>query len=302
MCASNAAEQAVPCTGQADVGNLHILDADGRHEHRVTFDQDHDWNPVVLNDGRVLYTRWEYTDLPHYFSRMLFRMNPDGSGQMEYYGSGSYWPNAMYWPRPIPGHPTAVVCVVSGHHGVSRSGELLLLDPARGRHEADGVIQRIPGYQQKVEPVIQDNLVGHVWPKFAAPYPLAEAGTNRGAGKYFLACLQQGPAATWDLYLVDIFDNLTPILQGGYMTPVPLQARPTPPVVPAAPRASAIPRHDLSGRHLSGRRPARLSARLDQGPPCGYASFPLPGQRRYEGLQLRRRLGRQAHPGHRAGV
>jgi fumarate hydratase class II len=31
--------------------------------------------------------------------------------------------------------------------------ELLLLDPARGRHEADGVIQRIPGYQQKVEPL-----------------------------------------------------------------------------------------------------------------------------------------------------
>ena len=129
LCASNAAEQAVPCTGQPDVGNLHVLDADGRNEHRVTFDQDHDWNPVVLNDGRVLYTRWEYTDLPHYFSRMLFRMNPDGTGQMEYYGSGSYWPNAMYWPRPIPGHPTAVVCVVSGHHGVSRSGELLLLDP-----------------------------------------------------------------------------------------------------------------------------------------------------------------------------
>ena len=233
VCASNAAEQAVPCTGQPDVGNLHLLDADGRNERRITFDQDHDWNPVVLNDGRVLYSRWEYADLPHYFSRMLFRMNPDGSGQMEYYGSGSYWPNAMYWPRPIPGHPTAVVCVVSGHHGVSRSGELLLLDPERGRHEADGVIQRIPGYQQKVEPVIQDNLVGRVWPKFAAPYPLAEAGTNLGAGKYFLACLQQNHAATWDLYLVDIFDNMTPILQGGYMTPIPLRPRPTPPVIPS---------------------------------------------------------------------
>ena len=226
VCASNAAEQAVPCTGQADVGNLHILDADGKHERRVTFDQDHDWNPVVLNDGRVLYTRWEYTDLPHYFSRMLFRMNPDGSGQMEYYGSGSYWPNALYWPRPIPGHPTAVVCVVSGHHGVSRSGELLLLDPARGRHEADGVIQRIPGYRQEGRAGDPGQPGGPVWPKFAAPYPLAEAGTNRGAGKYFLVCVQQNHAATWDLCLVDVFDNLTPILQGGYMTPIPLRRGP----------------------------------------------------------------------------
>ena len=122
MAVSNACEQAVPCTGGANVGNMHLLDADGRNERRLTFDQDHNWNPVVMHDGRVLYTRWEYTDLPHYFSRMLFRMNPDGTGQMEYYGSGSYWPNAMYWPRPIPGHATQVVCVVSGHHGVSRVG------------------------------------------------------------------------------------------------------------------------------------------------------------------------------------
>ena len=122
---------------------------------------------------------------------MLFRMNPDGSGQMEYYGSNSYWPNAMYWPRPIPGHPTEVVCVVSGHHGVSRVGELVMLDPARGRHEADGVVQRIPGYGKKVEPIILDQLVTNSWPKFAAPCPLAEPETNLGAGKYFLVSVQR---------------------------------------------------------------------------------------------------------------
>jgi len=233
VCASNACEQAVPCTGGGDVGNLHILNADGSGERRVTFDQDHDWNPTVLSDGRVLYTRWEYADLPHYFSRILFRMNPDGSGQMEYYGSNSYWPNSMYWPRPIPGHSTKLVCVVSGHHGVSRVGELVVLDPARGRHEADGAIQRIPGYGQRVEPIIQDNLVGNAWPRFAAPWPLAEPGTNRGAGKYFLVCVQNDPLSTWDLCLVDVFDNITPILTGGYMTPIPLRSRPKPPVVPS---------------------------------------------------------------------
>ncbi len=232
-CVSNACEQAVPCTGGANVGNLHIMDADGTNERRVAFDQDHNWNPTLLNDGRVLYTRWEYTDTPHYFSRLLFRMNPDGTGQMEYYGSNSYWPNAMYWPRPIPGHPTMVVCVVSGHHGVSRVGELVLLDPARGRHEADGAIQKIPGYGKPVEPVIKDQLVSDVWPRFAAPYPLAEPVTHAGAGKYFLACVQMDPWSTWDLYLVDVFDNMTPILKGGYMTPIPLVPRPEPPVIPS---------------------------------------------------------------------
>ncbi|NQT41233.1 MAG: hypothetical protein HQ581_27340, partial [Planctomycetes bacterium] len=164
VCVSNACEQAVPCTGGPNVGNLHVMDADGTSERRVTFDQDHDWNPVVMHDGRVLYTRWEYTDAPHYFSRLLFRMNPDGSNQKEYYGSNSYWPNATYWPRPIPGHPTMISCVVSGHHGVSRVGEMLLLDPAKGRHEANGAVQKIPGYGKKVEPTMLDRLVVDVWP------------------------------------------------------------------------------------------------------------------------------------------
>jgi len=233
VCASNACEQAVPCTGGPNVGNLHLLNAAGSGERRVTYDQDHDWNPVVLNAGRVLFTRWEYADLPHYFSRLLFRMNPDGTGQMEYYGSNSYWPNAMYWPRPIPGHPTMVVCVVSGHHGVSRVGELLLLDPARGRHEAAGAVQRIPGYGKPVPPIIRDNLVGESWPKFASPWPLAEPGTNRGAGRYFLASVQRDSLSSWDLCLVDVFDNITPILAGGYVTPIPLRPRPMPPVVPS---------------------------------------------------------------------
>ena len=233
MCVSNACEQAVPCTGGANVGNLHVMDADGTNERRITFDQDHNWNPTILHDGRVLYSRWEYTDAPHYFSRLLFRMNPDGTGQMEYYGSNSYWPNSMYWPRPIPGHPTMVSCVVSGHHGVSRSGELLLLDPARGRHEAEGAVQRIPGYGKKVEAITLDQLVTDVWPKFAAPWPLADPGTDLGAGKYFLACVQHDQWSSWDLCLVDVFDNITPIQAGGYMTPIPLRPRPKPPVIPS---------------------------------------------------------------------
>ena len=232
-CVSNACEQAVPCTGGPNVGNMHILNADGSGDHRVCFEQDQDWNPTVMQDGRILYTRWEYADLPHYFSRLLFRMNPDGSGQMEYYHSNSYWPNAMFWPRPIPGHPTEIVCVISGHHGVSRTGEMVLLDPALGRHEAQGCLQRIPGYGKKVEAIIEDQLVTNSWPKFACPWPLAEPKTNRGAGKYFLASVKPDESATWDLCLVDIFDNITPILKGGYMNGVPLRPREKPPVIPS---------------------------------------------------------------------
>ncbi len=234
MFVSTACEHAVPCTGGGGVGNMHVMDKDGNDERRLTYDQDHNWDPCVLNNGRVVYTRWEYTDLPHYFSRLLMSMNPDGTDQKEYYGSASYWPNAQYWTRPIPGHPTRIVTIVSGHHGVSRMGEMHILDPALGTQEADGSVQQIPGYGKKVEPIIRDNLVGSSWPKFITPYPLGTGPQADGAGTYFLATVKRQDKAPWQLCLVDIFDNITPILEGDYAMPVPVLARSKPPVIPSA--------------------------------------------------------------------
>ena len=152
------------------------MNADGTGMRQLCFDQDHNWCPTVLNNGRVLYSRWEYSDAPHYFTRLLFHMNPDGTNQSEYYGSNSMWPNSIFYARPLPGHPTKVVAVISGHHGVPRMGELVVFDPALGRHEAGGAVQRIPGRGQRVAPTIRDALVDDSWPKFLHPYPLvAEA-------------------------------------------------------------------------------------------------------------------------------
>ncbi|MFO8014156.1 MAG: hypothetical protein R6X20_12730, partial [Phycisphaerae bacterium] len=98
---STVGYQGVPCVGGGNqVGNLCIASADGTGARRLTFDQDHSWCPTVLHTGRVMYTRWEYSDTPHYFSRLLFEMNPDGTSQFELYGSNSYWPNSMFYARP----------------------------------------------------------------------------------------------------------------------------------------------------------------------------------------------------------
>ncbi len=225
---STSCFQGVPCVGGGNqVANLHIMNPDGTGIRRLCFDQDHDWCPTVTNDGRVMFTRWEYSDTPHYFTRVVMRMNPDGTNQMALYGSNSYWPNSTFYARPIPDHPSQFVGVISGHHGVPRMGELILFDPALGQHEADGVVQRIPGYGKKVEPIIKDQLVNDSWPRFLHPYPLS--------GKYFLAACQLDANAPWGIYLVDIFDNILPIcVEPGIamLEPVPLRKTPRPPIVP----------------------------------------------------------------------
>jgi formylglycine-generating enzyme required for sulfatase activity len=224
--ASTAAYVGVPCVyGSSYAANLYRLEHDGSIR-QLTVDQEDNWCPVVANSGRVMYLRWEYTDLPHSNSRILFQMNPDGTGQMAYYGSNSFFTNSFFYARPIPGHPTKVVGIATGHHGVARSGRLLILDPARGRHEADGVVQEIPGWGKKVEPVILDPLADGAWPQFLHPFPLSE--------KYFLVSARPTPGSRWGIYLVDVFDNMTLIKEReGYalLEPVPLRKRPVPPVI-----------------------------------------------------------------------
>ena len=226
MC--SATYQGVPCVGGKDyVANLYRMEGDGGKVRRLCYDQEMNWSPMVMHDGRVVYTRWEYTDTAHYFSRVLFAMNPDGTGQQSLYGSNSYWPNSMFYARQVPGAPSKFVTIVSGHHGAARMGELVLLDLARGREEADGVVQRIPGRGRKVEPVIKDQLVNDSWPKFLHPHPLNE--------KYFLVSCQLRAKAPWGIYLADVFDNLALIHElpeQALFEPLPLAASPMPQVLP----------------------------------------------------------------------
>ena len=139
---STAPLQGVPCNAGVIVGMMYKMGPDGNNIRQLTFEQDHDYTPSVLNDGRVLYLRWDYTDTPHVWNRLLMSMNPDGTAQMEYTGANSYWPNAMFFARAVPDHPTKIVTIVTGHHE-GRVGELFLFDPARGRRETEGVVQRI---------------------------------------------------------------------------------------------------------------------------------------------------------------
>ena len=218
----------VPCVyGNSHVATLYLMDADGGNIRQLCFDQEHDWCPTVINNGRVLYTRWEYTDTPHSNTRLLFHMNPDGTEQMEFYGSNSYWPNSFFYTRPIPNHPTRVVSVIGGHHDNPRMGELVIFDPAAGRFEDTGAIQRIPGHGKKVEMLIRDGLTRDSWPKFLHPYPLSD--------KHLLVSCKPSPQHAWGLYLVDTFDNFVLLKEDptyALFEPIPLRPNTLPQQIP----------------------------------------------------------------------
>ena len=230
---STATMNGVPCIGgQSPIGNLYRRKPDGTIE-RLTNDQDHDWHPTMLPDGRVMYLRWDYTDTPHAFNRVMFSMNPDGTGQAAMYGSNSYWPNSTFYPKPVPGSPTKFVGAVMGHHS-GTTGGMFLFDTARGRFEADGVVQQIPGYGKEVFPRIADGL-GYNAPNVTSSHPLSD--------KYFLAACWPGKGRPQGIYLMDVFDNgleLCSIEGRSLLEPTPWKKRVRPPIIPdrTSPRAS----------------------------------------------------------------
>ena len=225
---SNIGYQGVPCVNGTDpVGNMVLYTPQSKNLRRLTFDQDANWNPVIMNNGRVMYTRWEYTDLTHYYTRIVMNMNPDGTEQKALYGSGSMFPNSTFDVQPLPGYASAFVGIISGHHGVARSGRLILFDPAKARKGVAGMLQEIPHRNRPIVEEVKDRLVDGVWPQFIKPSPLNDT--------YFLVAAKLDKNDLWGIYLVDKFDNVTCLhkMEGeGYISPIAVRKTVTPPAIP----------------------------------------------------------------------
>ncbi|OQB87433.1 MAG: hypothetical protein BWX88_00349 [Planctomycetes bacterium ADurb.Bin126] len=128
---SSRCERTVLCGGSAHltVPTLHRMKADGTQVEQLSFSPVSEFCPVVLDDGRVMYHRWEYVDKGARVSKTLWSMNPDGSCPQEMFGlSDDATPVYMY-PQPMPGSTSRVVCVGTCHFPQGGClGSILLVD------------------------------------------------------------------------------------------------------------------------------------------------------------------------------
>jgi len=67
---------------------LHVMRADGTDIQQVSFNQSHDLDPAVLDDGRIVFTRWD--NAPAHDEMSVYAMRPDGSGLELLYGANSH--------------------------------------------------------------------------------------------------------------------------------------------------------------------------------------------------------------------
>lgn len=123
------------------VAVLHRCDPDGSNVRPISSNNEQDNTPWPMPDGRILYTRWEYVDRSQVDFHHLWATNPDGTGQMTYYGN-MHPGVVMIDAKPIPGSEKVVAIFSPGHGWREHAGPIAVVDP-RGGPDAKEYAQRI---------------------------------------------------------------------------------------------------------------------------------------------------------------
>ena len=225
----------VRCLPNSPCTVLARCDSDGRNIRMISNNNEPDYTPSLLPDGRILYTRWEYTERPLWRLQALWTMNPDGTGVAHYWGNRSYYPDMLWEARPIPGTRKVMFTGV-GHHNVS-GGPIGIVDTNEGRDFPDGLYKvtaevgwtevgdpregnraYFPGYRSRSQ-----------FKSFTSPYPLS-------SDDFLVSARGSGRGASYYLYLMDVAGNRELVYagtgQGGVWCAMPLRPRPRPPAIP----------------------------------------------------------------------
>ncbi len=163
-----------PCWWSS-VCNLYTCDSQGRYIRRWGVDHGHTVFPHVMHDGRVIYTRWEYSDRTAGYLHSLFVMNPDGTNQTEFYGNNSQFPAAVLHARSVP-NSTKVIAIAGAHH-IDQRGKLIMIDRKTGTQAGVGVKLLAPerDYPYRESMGTGGNIVHDTeGEQFQYPYPLDE--------------------------------------------------------------------------------------------------------------------------------
>jgi len=135
---STRCEHTILCGGSAALvaPGLHRMNADGTNVEQLTRSPVSEFCPVMLDDGRVMYHRWEYVDKGARVAKTVWAMNPDGSRPQELYGLADDDTTVYMYPQPLPGSSHRFVSVGTCHYPQGGClGAILLVDFGMGMRE-----------------------------------------------------------------------------------------------------------------------------------------------------------------------
>jgi hypothetical protein len=202
---------------------LHTMDADGGNMMRISHHESNEWHPSLNNDGMIIYSRWDYVDRGHNQAHHAWLTTPDGRDARAVHGnfkkSHDDNPDMELSVMAIPGS-RRYVATAGPHHGQSY-GSFIVIDPRQLDDDKMSPLKRLTPETGFVE-------TGENGPQaYGTAWPLSE--------NYYLCVLDRG-GQKYGVYLIDAFGNhellhWDPAV--ACLGPVPLKARPVPPLIPS---------------------------------------------------------------------
>jgi hypothetical protein len=212
----------VQCGDWAWADCMFTINPDGSDIRQITRSKEGEWDPCLMDDGTITFTRWEYVMRFWQPTQLIWNVRPDGTYPRIVAG---YLTGERNYARcrQIPG-TSKVVCVESHHHN-DGSGNILVVDLEHGRDTATGERRVVIG-------------------SCDCPYPLDE--------NYFLISYDPNGTGTADnraakkvaIYLADVHGGLELVYRDPHfsaMYPTPIRPRPRPPVLPELDPAEGQP-------------------------------------------------------------
>jgi hypothetical protein len=213
------------CGRYCPVYTMYSMEPDGSDVICISFHETHEWHPSVNNEGMIVYTRWDYVDRDTNIAHHIWTCFPDGRDPRSFHGNYPVRRESRPWMemsiRAIPGSHR-YVATTGSHHG-NAFGSLVLIDT---RFEDDGAMAQLT----RLTP--------------DTPFPEAEAKPIRNYMRYGTAwplseddylCVYDPEARNRGIYWIDRFGNRELIYRDpsiSCLSPIPLRARPKPPIIP----------------------------------------------------------------------
>src|SRR5262245_42385186 len=159
---------------------------DGTSITQISSNQSHDRNPVVRDNGNIMFSRWEHVGPRNRFA--VFQVKPDGTDMFVFYGAQSPG-NSFLHPREMdPNGPNAgqLASSLMSLSGTQEGGALMMLDAANyseNNAPARPGLASGRGQRQVTQQALNDGRGFSRYGRVTTPYPLWD-GTNRVLGSY----------------------------------------------------------------------------------------------------------------------
>jgi hypothetical protein len=109
---------------------LHVMNADGSNIEQVSYNQSHDFDPSVMSNGQIVFSRWDHMGVNN--SVNLYRMNPDGSALELLYGQNSHETGTdgaiVQFMQPRELEDGRVMALVRPYSDTDAGGDIVLID------------------------------------------------------------------------------------------------------------------------------------------------------------------------------